>query len=312
MKRNSTILLAILALLAIATFFVLRQPGEQSVSDSTGGPLVTYDSAAVDKMEIRSNNGTVTLEKQGGKWMITSSMKYAADEASVTTAVGKGKDLKITNTVSTNPAKQGVYAVDSTGTLVQVFANNNQVAAFRVGKPSSSWTETYARREGSNEVYSVDGVLSTTFLKAANDWRDKTIFKTDQSKIREVKFQFPAIGGYGDTTFTLTKKDSVNWVIGSDSTINSNVTSFLSSLANFQSDEFVDSAITVMPKLTAAIETHGTQLRFYKRTDGKYYVQSSSSPNPHGAGQWFAVQEWKAGQVLKRNKDFVPSPTAKK
>ena len=232
--------------------------------------------------------------------MIASPTKYAADEASVTDAVGKGKDLRITNTISTNPSKQSVYAVDSTATLVLVFANNNQVAAFRVGKPSSSWTETYARKEGSNEVYSVQGVLSSTFLKGANDWRDKTILKIDQSKLSNIKFQF------GDTTFALAKKDSTNWVIGSDSTINSNVTSFLSSLANFQTDEFVDSTITVMPKLAAAIELQGTQLRFYKRADGRYYVQSSASP------QWFAVQEWKAGQLLKRKKDFVPAPLLKK
>lgn len=299
MKRSSTTLLAILAALAIAAFFVLRQPGERSVSESSGGQLLTYDSAAVDKMEIRANTGNVTLERQGGKWMITSPVRYAADESAVTAAVGKGKDLKITGTVSTNPAKQSLYSVDSTGTLVQVFANNNRVASFRAGKPSSSWTESYVRKEGANEVYSVEGALSTTFVKGANDWRDKTIFKSDQNQIKAIKFQFPAAGRGSDTTFVLSKKDSVNWVIGSDSTINSNVTSFLSSLANYQADEFVDSTITAMPKLIAAIETQGTQLRFYKRTDGKYYVQSSASP------QWFAVQEWKAGQVVKRKKDFV-------
>jgi hypothetical protein len=93
----------------------------------------------------------------------------------------------------------------------------------------------------------------------------------------------------------------VNWVIGSDSTINSNVTSLLSSLTNYQTDEFVDTTITVLPKLTCTIETQGTQLRFFKRADGKYYVLSSSS------AQWFAVQEWKATQVVKRKKDFVPA-----
>jgi hypothetical protein len=77
------------------------------------------------------------------------------------------------------------------------------------------------------------------------------------------------------------------------------MTSFLTSLADFQTDEFVDSMITVMPKLSAVIEAGGTQLRFYKRTDGKYYVQSSATP------QWFAVHDWKANNLLKRKRDFV-------
>lgn len=300
MKRSSIILMSILSVLAIAVYFVSRQPGEQSVSESTGEPLVKYDSAAVDKMEIRSATGTVTLEKQGGKWMITSPLRFPADEAAVTAAVGKGKEMNVMSLVSANPAKQGIYSVDSTATLVQVFTNHNPGAAFRIGKPSSSYTETYVRKEGSHEVYSVTGVLSSTFVKGPNDWRDKTIFKTDQADIGSVKLQF------GDTTFVLTKKDSVNWMIGSDSTVSSNVTTFISALANVQADEFVDSALSSTPKLTAILETQGTQLRVYRLPDGKHYVQSSASQ------QWFVLQEWKAGQLLKRKKDFLPPAPSKK
>ncbi len=300
MKRSSIILISVVAVLAIAVYFVSRQPGERSVSESTGEPLVKYDSASVDKIEIRSATGVVTLEKQGGKWMITSPIKYAADEAAVTSAVGKGKELNVNSLVSSNPVKQAIYAVDSTATLVQVFANNNPAAAFRVGKPSSSYTETYVRKEGSNDVYSVTGMLTATFAKGANDWRDKTIFKTDQTNIRSVKFQF------GDTTFVLTKKDSLNWVIGNDSTVNSSVTTFIGALANVQADEFVDSTVSSLPKLTALLETQGVQLKIYRRPDGRHYVQSSGSP------QWFVIQEWKAGQLLKRKNDFLPSVPTKK
>jgi hypothetical protein len=301
MKRSPTILIGILALLAIATYFVFQREGETSVTSSAGEPLVKFDSAAVDKFEIRSKDATVVLEKQGGKWMLTAPTPYAADEAGVASAVGKGRDMKITSLVSTNPAKQNIYSVDSTGTLIRFFTNNNELAAFRVGKPSTSWTETYAKKEGSNDVYLTEGVSSATFVKSANDWRSKIIFKTDQSRLSSVTIQFARSKSGADTTFTLSKKDSVNWVIGGDSTINGNVTSFLSSLADFQMDEFVDSTITAMPKLSAMIDAGGTQLRFYKRTDAKYYVQNSAS------AQWFAIQEWKANNLLKRKKDFVPA-----
>jgi len=190
--------------------------------------------------------------------------------------------------------------VDSSATLVQVFTNNNLAASFRVGKPSSSYTDTYVRKEGSNDVYSVTGMLTATFMKGANDWRDKTIFKTNQNNITSVKFQF------GDTTFVLTKKDSAHWAIGNDSTVNSTVTALLGALANLQADEFVDSTISSMPKLTATLETQGTQIKIYRRPDGRHYVQTSGSP------QWFVIQEWKAGQILKRKKDLIPVTTAKK
>jgi hypothetical protein len=297
MKKNLTYLLGLLVLLAVATVLVMQKPGEQSREQSAGDPLVKYDSAAVDKLEIMSKDGTITLLREGGKWMLVAPVRYPADELAVTTAVGKGRDLKITALVSTNPAKQNIYAVDSTATLVKVYANNNLVAQFRVGKPASSWTETYVRREGSDEVYTVEGAVTHTFAKSANDWRDRYIFKADQNSIAEVKFQF------GDTTFVLARKDSLTWAIGTDSTINANVTSFLSSLCSFQTDEFVDSTVSKLPKLTAVIEAQGTQIRFFRRDDGKYYVQRSTSP------QLFVVQQWRAGQVLKRKKDFIPTPT---
>lgn len=300
MKRNFLYLIGLTVLLAIAAILVMQKPGEQSLEQSAGEPLVKYDSSAVDKIEIHSKDGDVTLVREGGKWMLTAPVRYAADEQAVTSAVGKGTAMRITALVSTNPAKQSIYSVDSTAPFVQIYANNNLVAQFRVGKPTTSWTESYVRREGSDEVYAVEGILNTTFVKSVNDWRNKSIFKTEQSTITEVKFRF------GDTTFVLTKKDSLNWVIGQDSTINTNVTSFLSSLCTFQTDEFVDSTVASLPQLTATIDVQGTQIRFFKRDDGKYYVQTSASP------QLFVVQEWRAGQLLKRKRDFVPATGAKK
>jgi len=49
MKRNTLILIGILALLILVTFLVLQRPGERSVSADGGGNLVSYDSAAIDK-----------------------------------------------------------------------------------------------------------------------------------------------------------------------------------------------------------------------------------------------------------------------
>ncbi|MBX2991305.1 MAG: DUF4340 domain-containing protein [Bacteroidetes bacterium] len=298
MKRNTTILIGIFVLLAVGTYFVLQQEGEQSRASSVGDPLVKYDSASVDKLEIFANTNTVVLEKQAGKWMVTSPFNYPADEAGVTSAVGKGKEMNVTGLISTNPEKQHVYAVDSTGTLVNLFANNNRVASVRIGKPATNWTETYARLEGSDNVYTVSGTLGPTFIKEPDIWRDKTIFKADQSTINEVKFRYPAQRGSADTTFVLVRKDSVNWAIGSDS-VGSAVVTFLNYLSSFQTDEFLSSPETTAKDLAAVIEVSGTQLHFYKRSDGKYEVRTSASPH------WYSVSEWKAGQVLKRKKEFV-------
>jgi hypothetical protein len=295
MKRNVWILLAILVLLVLATLVVMQQPGEVSSSGSGGKVLVDYDSSAVDKLEIISTKLAVTLERQGGKWMLTSPLRYQANETFVAEAVGKGKHIEVSKPVSTNPENQFRFEVDTTGTRVQMYERGTLKAVFFVGKASPSFTETYVRPAGSNDVYLTNGILTSTFNRRLEDWRERTVFKTDQEGIKNVKFT------YGDTTFTLALKDSL-WKIGNDSTVQPTVKSFLSTLANVQADEFVDSALADAPKLTAAIEVNGIQLRFYATKDAtKYFVQTSESP------QWYVLQQWRVTQLLKRKKEFLPA-----
>ncbi len=286
-------MIGILALLGIAAYIVLQQEGELSRTSSAGEPLVSFDSSAVDKLEITANNSTVVLQREGGKWMLTSPLRYPADEAAVTKAVGQGRDMNVTAVVSTNPAKQSTFSVDSTGPLIKWFSNERLLAAVRIGKPTTSWTETYARIDDSDEVCSVTGSLGIVYIKQPSDWRDKTIFKVDQETVNEVKFQ------YGDTLFTLTKKDSITWTVGKETAASGTVTSFLTSLSNFPADEFIDSPETGLQKPSATLEVKGTQLQFFKQPDGKYLVRTSASP------QVFSVYDWRANPLLKRKNEFL-------
>jgi hypothetical protein len=294
MKRNTLYSITILLLLAIAAYFSLRREGEVSSAGSSGKMLVDYDSTAVDKLELSSLTGSVVLEKLAGVWMLTTPIKYKADATLATAAVGKGRKIELSGLVSTNPEKQRLFQVDSTGTLVKVYENGNLKAAFRVGKASSSFTETYVRLEGSNDVQMANEAISSTFNKQIKEWRDKSIFKVDEGMIRNVKFH------YGDTTFALVLQDSI-WRIGNDSANQTAVKPLLSALANIQTDEFIDSALSTLPKLTAAIEIEGTLVRFHRKDDTKFLVQTSQSP------QWFEVQNWRTSSLLKRKKDLLPS-----
>ncbi len=294
MKRNTVYSIIILVGLSIATFFALRQEGETSATGPSGKMLVDYDSTAVDRMEISSSTGVVVLEKQAGTWMITSPIQYKADEASVTSAVGKARKIELSSLVSTNPEKQHLFQVDSTGTLVKVYEKGTLKAAVRVGKPSTSFTETYVRLDGSNDVQLANEVLTSFFSKQTKEWRDKTIFKVDESGIKNVKFQ------YGDTTFTISLADSL-WRINGDSVNQTVIKPLLAALANIQTDEFIDSILSSPPKLSSTVEVEGTQIRFFKADDTKYLVQSSQSP------QWFEVQNWRATNLLKRKKDLLPA-----
>ncbi len=293
MKRSTLVQLGILVGLAIAAFFVLRRPGEISSSGVSDQVLVSFDSSAVDRIDLGSPTTHVSLQRDGGRWMLAAPLRYPADEPAVKALLEKAGHLQLGTVVSSNPEKQGLFQVDSTGTLVRIYERGSQKAAFIVGKPGSSFTDTFVRRENSHDVYLASGMLSYTFSKPVKEWRDKSIFKTDQATIRSVRFR------YGDTTFALTNNDSL-WNVDRDSASPSAVRGFLSALANFQTDDFVDSSVATLPKLRASLDIDGTQIRFYWRKDGnKYLVQTSQTP------QLFEVQNWRASQILKKKKDFL-------
>jgi hypothetical protein len=293
MKQTTWILGAILVVLVAAAVIVLRQPGEQSTSGESIATLIDYDSTAVDKLEILSpTNGHIVLEKEGDVWNITHPMRYRAAEYLALRAVGTGRSIKLKSLISTNPEKQDVFAVDSAGMLVRFYEKGIEKGGVRVGKATPSFTETYVRLEGSNDVHIADGMLGSVYDRKVKDWRDKGIYRAPREAITDVKLQ------YGDTTISIVLTDSL-WTC--DGTPIGEPTSFLAALSKFETEEFVDTTIARLPKLTAVIDVNGTTLRFYfDKQSNKYYVQTSQSP------QWFSIPLWKAKQVLKRKADFPP------
>jgi hypothetical protein len=292
MKRSTAVLLAALVLLAAAAYFVLQKPGESSVQSTEGEPLVSYDSSSVDRLEVSSAGTTITLSQEAGKWMIISPVRFPADDAGVKSAISRGRKIELKGLVSSNPEKQQVFQVDSAGTLVKIFERGGEKAAFRIGKAGTTFSETYVRRERSNDVYVAEGPLSYIFVKSPKDWRDRAIFKTEREKISSIQYTFR------DTIFTLAFRDSL-WMVDNEPASQPAVQSLLGSISNFLTNEFVDSVYIPSGPPIATIQILGTQIRFYQpKGNTRFLVQTSSSP------QWYEVESWRAAEVLKRKKDL--------
>jgi hypothetical protein len=208
-----------------------------------------------------------------------------------TRAVETAKSLSIGDPISNNRAKQNLFEVDSTGTLVKVFEKGIEKAAIRFGKTTTSFTDTYVRLEGSDDVYITPGAHSSTYVRKPEDWRDKGIYRTAKENITRVNF------AYGDTTFSVGLSDTT-WQVDGEPI--GEPTSFLASLSTFETGSFIDTVIAQLPPLTGRVEVNGVMIRFYLDKEGKsYYVQTSESL------QWYAVPLWKGKQLLKRRDEFL-------
>lgn len=293
MNRNTFRLLGLLAALVVIAYLVMQKPGEQSSTGESGENLLSVDSLAVDKVEIKSPTSHVVLEKKGVEWFMERPVSYRADQGSVAQLIHEAKLLEVKNTVSSKPEKHSVFQVDSTGTLVTMYEKGVEKTAFIVGKMGGSYLESYARRASSDDVVLVSGGSPMTFSRAVKEWRDRTIAAPAREAIKEVRYQ------YGDTVFVLAFKDS-EWMVAKDSTQDWIVNNLISSLSNVQADDFIDSPVVRPSKPSAQITYAGTQITFFYVKEGdKYFVQCSSTP------QWFEMQSWRASQILKRKNDII-------
>ena len=293
MKKNTYILVGVLAILLVIAVILMNRPGEKNLSADNSHYLFNVDSSAIDKITLYSPQSKVTLEKKDGEWFLTEPIAYRADQSAVALVLHQSRELDVEEVVSSNPEKRSIFQVDSTGTAVRLLQGGEERAAFVVGKTGQSYAETYVRASRSNDVDLVKGSLSWSFGKSVKDWRDKTIFTVPKETIRQISYQYP------DEKFSAVLQDSV-WMIGTDKAKVADLSTLLGSLSNVQADDFVDSTIIPAPKISATISIGATQLRLSEiKGKDSYLVQTSLSP------QWFVVQGWRAKQILKHKKDLI-------
>lgn len=291
MNKSIVRLLLLLVVLGIVAYLVMLRPGEQSTEAAAGEALVAVDSASIQKVEIVSNNGSVTLEKRGLDWRVVSPVDDEADKNNVGQLLQRASSMRVKSIVSTKAEKHAIFSVDSSGTRVTVTQTDKEPVTFFVGKNSSSFGETYVRLDGSDEVALVDGSFPWVFNKPLREWRDRVILRHAREMIEEVVYQ------YGDTTFTLAFQDSV-WQVGGSDANQSVVNSLITTLSSLQCDDFLASVPT--QPIMAQVRVAGDQLSFaYDAAAKKYYVQVSTSP------QWYIMEPWRADQVLKRRKALL-------
>jgi hypothetical protein len=302
-QRSTYILLGVFAGLAVIAYFLASPSDERIASYSIEHVNLNMDSAKIQSVTITKPNSTFSLENIGGKWYVTKAepaeWRYPADETTVKNLLGSIQKLKITSMVSSNPDRQHLFQVDSTGTLLSFADRGGNSISFYVGKMGPSFSETYVRPANSNDVFLAEGLTSWEVNKEMKEWRDKVIVKVERDSVRRLTFR------YQKSQFTLIK-DSV-WSIQPpvktskiDETI---VTSLLGSLESLKAAEFVDSTIKLPPPQLTLDLTMPEAVTMYfipiPPDSSKYWVRTSTTE------QTFTANKWSVQPLLKQRNDFL-------
>ena len=278
-KINNKVLVIIIIVLAgiyLGKKF-LGSSGERNFRDV----LVSIDTALVDKIVIEPKAGgeTITFSKVEAKWQVTQGGKSdEADAGTIGSMLTSMVDMKPKRLVAVSSDKWDKYEVnDSLGIKVKAYQNDDVLSDFVVGKfnfqPNSRSMSTYMRLSEDDQVYSVEGFLSSSYDQEFNSFRDKTFLNLVKENIENITYSYP-----GDSSFTLSK-NADNWLAGNlvaDSTLTAKYLQGLERLnkREFKDDFNPDNALSVY-RMAIALST-GSTVDINCYADGEDYILHSS------------------------------------
>jgi len=289
-NRTLLIIFALLAALAVAVYVFDRRKGDRTFRSE----LFTVDSAAVTSVTIypKGKGGEfLKLNKAGKTWEILSGKKrYPADSNAVQNILHALAHITPERVAGTDKASWKTYEItDSLGTRVVVEQGTEKSADFRVGKLSFSQdrsmqnyggnrnmsVKSHIRVADDDRVYVVDGFLSMMFSDNPAQYRNRSLFRTDKSRLTKLTFTYP-----GDSSFTLNRNGS-KWLVNNLPADSAGTEKYLNAIASVMGNEFAEDA--AFPRFGYTLKIEGNNMspvEVYGAIDQslkKYYVKSTSN-----------------------------------
>ena len=164
----------------------------EKVSEELPKLGVTEDKTkAIDKIVIHQagqDGGApkdVTLAKEGDKWMVEKPVKAEANQTNVKSLLDNLKTLEVKESIDPSKDAYAKYELTDDTALHATFqAGKDTVADLYFGESGSRGQMT--RIAGHDGVYSVKGYSSFLYARDVKDWRDRTVFKFDDKKVKAI------------------------------------------------------------------------------------------------------------------------------
>ncbi len=196
MKRNHLILLIILLVL-IALYFILRvrQPLEKEIR------FFKADSLTLAKIELRSVEDTIIVQKQNGLWRLTEPVKWEVNEDNLKTFFKDVLPIRTSSTPMSEDEKlQELYQVDEKeGIAVLLYDKANRLldhAYIGVGDTAFD----YGRHKNDKKIYQFKKNILNNIRPDIFQWRSPNITNLKAEQIDSINVV------YRKNTYTLILK----------------------------------------------------------------------------------------------------------
>jgi hypothetical protein len=204
MKTDKKLYIAVGVLVALGAGLYLQKQAEKREAASYSYSAVTESlpklgiteeqTKAVDSISIEQPPGDekkpakVVITKKGDDWMISEPLSAKANKSAIESLLDNLKELKVTELVSSSKDSYAQYQVsDDKAIHLTVKQGDKVVANLYFGQGGSRGQ--MARVDGKNGVFVLKGYSSYLYTKDLKGWRDLTVTKFEEDKVKSVTIE---------------------------------------------------------------------------------------------------------------------------
>lgn len=176
-KRKITLLAVAAALLVICII--------QGITGAINPVKTIKTDLTPDEITITSGNDTITLSIKNNSWYVGTD-GYLATKSDVEAMIKAVQQIKVLDKVGkVGSATDDRYELsDEKAKTVRASKAGKEIASIRIGKASSTGSQTYALVNGKNDILLLSGNLSSTFGKTEKDLRSKTVYTVEENNVK--------------------------------------------------------------------------------------------------------------------------------
>lgn len=296
MKLSTKNLLIVLVVLVVI-YAITQWTKGTGKSSSMRSDLVQIDTAEVTQVVITSLGEQVVLNKSDGDWNVEVGVgTRPTRDGSVSALINTLNGIQPSRLAAKKEENWKDYQVDSTGTDVKVYNEDELLAHLVVGRMGFENQRSYysfVRLGEDTNVYAASDFMSGSVAKTTAGFRDNMLFRLNKDSLVSVQFQYP------DSAFSLVKNGK--WFLENQEADSTSMEQFLNGLSIVSSRNFYDDDLPAVPSHQVTFNySNGRQvtLEAFRVQDG-FVVRSSEN----------TAEAWKDGsldkKVLKSQQEFI-------
>ncbi|MFA4872877.1 MAG: DUF4340 domain-containing protein [Patescibacteria group bacterium] len=207
MSKKVLLILALIVVVLAAIIGGVRWRkgrGEKSGNaNNMSKALQNMDPSQVGEIEIKKDESVIALARQDGAWRVDGKR---ADAELVQKALDTLRTSAYEGPISRNPENFERLGVGDEGLLISLRVEDTRIA-FRVGKSGPTYSSSYVKIEGKDEVYLANANLSLVFPLLIDSWRNKTIVNIDPAALDTITYRMQG------ATIKTYHKDGDTWEV---------------------------------------------------------------------------------------------------